>query len=443
MKVSNFIIAGLIISFLTLLCIRTKNTIEGGSFSLEVTIEGLDNDKEAFWSLGFIDPEEGLSFMNFETGKLSQELYSKLDFEGEKILINGTIERPRLCRLIDLKNNLQLVFVLGVGEQKIKTSIEHIKLQRYSFELAPFKYEGCKLNEELFSFWGSVSGRNFSNAFNKFNNWKAEQILKLYGITSEEYAVFELIKKRSSLSKLLKVSKEEEDVYHKLEAEKLHSLEELKWNLTLNYLRKNPNSYLALEYTVAYLHVLRNCQIDYDYMNRYMSLIGEELSDEDIYKKLKHEYNQKKRMRIASHAPDLCGYEINGNKLNLSDLLGNYVLVEFMDSQCDFCKDEQTNLLDLYIKYMDHDFTILSVSFDKSKDDWLSYLKDHEKPWIQIRDSLGIESTTIEKYSCSGFPFYVLIDKDGRICTKSLVSPGKGVNDENNLNLQLENIYKF
>jgi peroxiredoxin len=118
------------------------------------------------------------------------------------------------------------------------------------------------------------------------------------------------------------------------------------------------------------------------------------------------------------------------------------VLVEFWESSCNYCADEKNNMMDMYLKYQERDFEILSVSFDTDREEWLNALDKQALPWLQYRDSIGYDhSNIIKEYAHAGIPYYYLIDKEGRIIAKALRQPKMVKTEEYNLNLQLKKIF--
>ena len=82
-----------------------------------------------------------------------------------------------------------------------------------------------------------------------------------------------------------------------------------------------------------------------------------------------------KRLSIGALAPDFIQPDIFGNSVKLSSFRGKYVLLDFWASWCLPCRRENPNLVNVYNKYGDKNFTIISVSIDEDKQDWLQAIK--------------------------------------------------------------------
>ena len=76
-------------------------------------------------------------------------------------------------------------------------------------------------------------------------------------------------------------------------------------------------------------------------------------------------------------------------------------------------------LKEIYEKYHDRGFEILSVSIDRDEAAWRRAMTDENMPWPQV---LAPESgKDIQKvYQFNGIPHVVLLDKDGRIIVREI-----------------------
>jgi peroxiredoxin len=123
---------------------------------------------------------------------------------------------------------------------------------------------------------------------------------------------------------------------------------------------------------------------------------------------------------IGKAAPELSLPDINGNEIKLSSFKGKYVLVDFWASWCLPCRRENPNVVQAYNKYKNKNFTILGVSLDKEKDDWVHAIQKDNLSWTQVSDLQEWKSVAVSTYNFGGIPFNVLIDPDGKIIAQSL-----------------------
>jgi peroxiredoxin len=127
---------------------------------------------------------------------------------------------------------------------------------------------------------------------------------------------------------------------------------------------------------------------------------------------------------VGQTAPEISLPDVNGKVVTLSSFKGKYVLVDFWASWCKPCRAENPNIVSAFNKYRNKNFTILGVSLDREKDDWLKAIRDDKLTWTHISDLQYWGSAVVPLYAIEGIPFNVLVDPQGKIVAQGLRGEG-------------------
>lgn len=120
---------------------------------------------------------------------------------------------------------------------------------------------------------------------------------------------------------------------------------------------------------------------------------------------------------IGDRAPDFTLRDLNGNKIQLSELTGKVVMVEFWATWCPPCRESIPEMKDVYEKYKDRGFVLLGISIDKGKNapvEVSSFVKEHSVTYPVLIDDSDVNAS----YSVSSIPTSFIIDKEGKIVSK-------------------------
>ena len=127
-------------------------------------------------------------------------------------------------------------------------------------------------------------------------------------------------------------------------------------------------------------------------------------------------------IHIGDRAPEIVLESPAGERIPLSSLRGQMVLIDFWAAWCPPCRRENPNLVRLYRQYRDQEFvngsgfTVYSVSLDRSREDWTAAIATDSLEWhAHVSDLKGRQTAPALEYEVRSIPINFLIDGEGII----------------------------
>ncbi len=130
---------------------------------------------------------------------------------------------------------------------------------------------------------------------------------------------------------------------------------------------------------------------------------------------------QQSGLPVSTAAPDIVLQNPNGDTIQLANLKGSVVLLDFWASWCQPCRMENPNVVKLYKAYHAKGLEIFSVSLDANAEQWKKAIAKDGLVWKNHgSDFSGWQSPVAQLYKVTSIPTTYLLDKKGVIVAKNL-----------------------
>ena len=106
---------------------------------------------------------------------------------------------------------------------------------------------------------------------------------------------------------------------------------------------------------------------------------------------------------------------LDGRVVDLAQLKGKVVLVEFWSTTCGPCVAEMPTVKAAYEKFHGRGFDVIGISLDSSETALRRYLKEKALPWPQHFDGRHWENQFAVQYGVFALPTLWLVDKNGNL----------------------------
>lgn len=128
-----------------------------------------------------------------------------------------------------------------------------------------------------------------------------------------------------------------------------------------------------------------------------------------------YQYRQP-RFVVGEPVPEVTFSLPNGDRAQLSDLRGQYVLLQFWGSWCGPCRQENPELVALYRRFHDRGFEIVSIGLEKKAQAWQQAIANDGMNWpYHAMESAEFDGENTRLFNVRSIPTTFLINPDGVI----------------------------
>ncbi|MDR2147187.1 MAG: AhpC/TSA family protein [Tannerella sp.] len=216
------------------------------------------------------------------------------------------------------------------------------------------------------------------------------------------------------------LSSEQSEENRNLLTLKKDSIDDLIENIRIHFITSHPDSYYSLD---MFFWLLYNKKQSADMLMELFAGLSENVRKSCPGKEIYSYISQRKKPKMTN-VSSLEAFNKEETLVRLSDFEGKYILIDFWASWCIPCIKGFPHLKELYAKYKDKGFTVISISIDNEKDEqkWLDAIEAHDiTEWIHILSCKNKgENNICDLYlpgpaGSGGIPHQILIDESGNI----------------------------
>lgn len=138
-------------------------------------------------------------------------------------------------------------------------------------------------------------------------------------------------------------------------------------------------------------------------------------------------YRNYRRLHALGNPIDIKFTAVDGREVDLSQMNGHVVLVEFWATWCEGCVAEIPHIREAYEKFHAHGFDVVGISFDTDKKALDNFIQQHEIAWPQYFDGKERQNKFDIQFGIEGIPTLWLVNKKGIMCDANAADnlPGK------------------
>ena len=156
------------------------------------------------------------------------------------------------------------------------------------------------------------------------------------------------------------------------------------------------------------------------------TMIMKSINDSSLKIYLGGRYENRERLKKGDNAPDFYLKGENDNYLSLKNFKDSIVYISFWMTGCKPCIKEfpeENRLVDVF---KNEKVKIISICMETSEENWKYLLTKYQLKTVNLYANENCEKMLKENYGISGFPHYVLIDRENKIVENNCVRPSQG-----------------
>lgn len=358
-----------------LLCMAFAVNASGNSVFLKVDIKG------------FVEDTAFIKYTKFD-GSERKVVVEKVPSKEGRFEWSAKLADPAICTIY---TNKSLIRTLGGQSYPSEAkSVNTLLLPGNSIEITG------TMNSDFLDY--SVKGNYMSEWLSEERKSNKSRLIELSNLENKLDSITYYGADKALASSV-------EDRYDKVSSE----ISEYEISYIKDHLNSELSGYLLLDQTIAtfgkYYGNLAP-SVREGMFKKYLDKINSRYLENKLAE------NSRKTVTEGSIAPDFTLNSLNGNKISLSNIHSDYVVLDFWGSWCIWCMRGVPQMKEYYKKY-NGKLEIIGIACRDKDESWRQCIEKNGMNWIQLfnrpEDKIQI------LYGVSGYPTKFILDKDHRI----------------------------
>lgn len=173
----------------------------------------------------------------------------------------------------------------------------------------------------------------------------------------------------------------------------------------------------------AYMLIWISDLLSVDQIKQGIASMSADIKNSKAIRNLEEVTRKREETDIGKDYVDIKGVTPEGQEITLSEYVGKekYVLLCFWKpGDLSFRRGYVSDLLELYTRYNETELQIIGIYLGEDVDVWKKEIKEWGLRWPQISNLVRQNSEFVVTYGVFNSPYFILIDKDGKIVERGL-----------------------
>ena len=222
-----------------------------------------------------------------------------------------------------------------------------------------------------------------------------------------------LLQERAKLEKQMQAAMNEQNqMKAQAIAQQFEAAQKKAQEQATNLLRENANTFVA-----AYIVSQSMDQVGLDFLKEQYGWLGDAAKISASGMAVAQKIAQLEALTLGHVAPNFVARTPEGDTLSLHRVKGKVKLIDFWVSWCQPCRQENPNVLKMYLKYQPKGLEIVGVSLDNDESAWKKAIQEDGLKWRHVVD---YQQQIARAYAVTSIPHTVLLDENNNIVAVGL-----------------------